>query len=103
MIKIAKIAACLILSCGFLVAGDTDRRVVTRAEPEYPEIARKMQLRGTVKLKVWIRADGDVTRVEYIGGHPLLAESAVNAVKKWKFEPASGETTMQIELKFSPQ
>jgi outer membrane biosynthesis protein TonB len=38
--------------------------------------------------------------VEYIGGHPLLAESAVTAVKNWKFEPASRETTELLEIKF---
>jgi hypothetical protein len=38
--------------------------------------------------------------VEYIGGHPLLAESAVKVVKTWKFESASRETTELLEIKF---
>jgi TonB family protein len=101
--RLAKIAAYLILSCSLVHAVDGDRKILRRVDPEYPEIARRMQIHGVVKLKVWIRADGTVARVEYIGGHPLLAESAVNAVRKWKFEPASAETTMQLELKFSTQ
>jgi protein TonB len=103
MMKIAKLAACLILSCMCLSAADVDRKIVMRVEPEYPEIARKMQIRGLVKLKVWIRADGSVSRVEYIGGHPLLAESAVTAVKKWKFELGRDETSMMVEIRFAQQ
>ena len=103
MLKIRKLAACLILSCSFLHAADADRKILTRVDPEYPEIARKMQIHGVVKLKVWIRPDGNVSRVEYVGGHPLLAEAALNAVRKWKFETAPVESTLQLELKFTPQ
>ena len=99
--RLAQFACCLVLSCSFLYAGDTQRKIVERVEPDYPEIARKMQIRGTVKLRVWIRANGSVTRVEYLGGHPLLGESAVNAVQKWKFEVAPDDSTMLIEVKFS--
>jgi TonB family protein len=101
--KLAKCASFLILSCSLLSAGDVERKVVLRVEPEYPEIARKMQIRGIVKLKLWIRGDGTVIRVEYIGGHPLLAESAVSAVRKWKFESRPSDTTLQVGLKFSPE
>lgn len=103
MQRTAKLAACLLLSCSLLHAADAQRKVVERVEPEYPEIARKMQIRGTVKLRVWIRANGSVTRVEYLGGHPLLGESAVIAVRRWKFETAPSDSTMLVEVKFSPQ
>ena len=59
-----------------------------------------MSLHGTVRLRVWVTPQGSVRKVEYIGGHPLLAESAVKAVKNWKFEPASRETTELLEIKF---
>jgi hypothetical protein len=59
-------------------ASDLERKVVLREEPEYPPIATKMNLHGTVKLKIWINPDGAVRRLEYIGGHPLLAESALS-------------------------
>jgi TonB family protein len=99
--KLAQFASCLVLSCSLLRAADSQRKIVERVEPDYPEIARKMQIRGAVKLKVWIRANGSVTRVEYLGGHPLLGESAVKAVQKWKFEVAPDDSTMLIEVKFS--
>src|SRR5436853_7869085 len=47
------------------------------------------RVHGTVKLKIWITAQGAVHRVEYLGGHPLLAESALEAVRNWKYAPAS--------------
>jgi TonB family protein len=55
---------------------------------------------GSVKLKIWIAPDGTVRRLEYIGGHPLLAESALKAVKTWKYQPATTESTSQVEIKF---
>jgi len=66
----------------------------------YPAIALQMSLHGTVRLRVWVTPQGTVRKVEYIGGHPLLAESAVKAVKDWRFEPASRETTELLEIKF---
>ena len=84
-----------------LLAGDSaGRKILQRQDPEYPEIAAKMALHGTVKLRAYIAADGSVRRVEYIGGHPLLAESTVKSIKTWKFEAAPKETTELIEVKF---
>jgi TonB family protein len=76
------------------------RKVVYRQPPEYPTIAAQMNIHGTVRLKVWVTSDGSVRRVEYIGGHPLLAESAVKAVKNWKYEPHPTESTLQLDVKF---
>ncbi len=87
----------LLVTIGF---AEEERQVIARSDPEYPEIAKRMQLHGTVKLKLWIAAAGNVSRVEYIGGHPILAESAMAAVKKWKFESAPKETTQVVALKF---
>lgn len=99
--KKKEIAVCALLLNVFLWAADQgERKVLVRIEPEYPAIATKMNLHGAVKVKVWIGADGGVTRLEYIGGHPLLAESALKALKNWKFQAAAKESTTQIELKF---
>lgn len=88
----------LLVACGW--AADESRKIVHHEDPEYPQIAAKMSLHGTVKLKVWIAPDGSVRRLEYIGGHPLLAESAIKAVRLWKYERAEKETTDVVELKF---
>jgi len=92
---------CLTLLAGGLrAANQAERKLVQHDEPEYPVIAARMSLHGTVRLKVWIASDGTVRRLEYIGGHPLLAESALKAVKGWKFEPASKESIQDVEVKF---
>ena len=101
MAKLNHILLCLLLLVGAGSATDQAQRKVTRSEqPEYPEIARKLNLHGTVRLKIWINSDGTVRRLEYVGGHPLLAESALKAVKEWKYEAAPKESTATIELKF---
>jgi len=99
--KATHIVLCLTLLAGSLRAADqAERKLVQHEKPEYPAMAAKMSLHGTVKLKTWIASDGTVRRLEYIGGHPLLAESALKAVKGWKFEPASKESTQVVEVKF---
>jgi TonB family protein len=69
-------------------------------EPVYPEIARKMRLNGTVRVQVVISANGNVKETKVIGGHPILVTAAVDAVKKWKFDPANAESTGILEIKF---
>jgi len=78
------------------------RKVKSRVPPEYPEIARKMSLTGVVRLQVVISANGSVKDTKVIGGHPILAAAAADAVKKWKFDSASAESTETVEFKFDP-
>jgi TonB family protein len=101
MMRLNHILLCLVLLLGASIAtAETERKITHRDEPEYPEIAKKMNLHGTVKLKIWISPDGTVRRLEYIGGHPLLAESALKAVKAWHYEAAGKESNGIVELKF---
>ena len=95
---IAVITALLIAT---LFAQDsTERKVLRKQDPEYPQIAKQMNLHGAVKIKLWITPQGSVRRSEYIGGHPLLAEAAINALKDWKYEPVAHETTTVVEVRF---
>jgi TonB family protein len=80
--------------------GASARKVLQRRDPEYPPLALKMSLHGAVKLKLSIAADGTVRSAECIGGHPVLAESAIKAVKSWKFEVAARESTESVEVNF---
>ena len=82
-------------------AQDIDRKVKTKVSPIYPEIARKMGISGTVKLELVVASSGAVKETKVIGGHPILVTAAVEAVKKWKFEPASAESTVMKEFKFA--
>jgi len=99
--QLAKLSLCVALSVSCLSASDkTDRNVLQHDDPEYPAIAAKNNLHGVVKLRIWIAPDGSIRRVEYIGGHPLLAESAVKAVKNWRYETAKQESTQIVEVPF---
>jgi TonB family protein len=59
-----------------------------------------MGLAGIVKIEVLVAPDGAVESAEVKGGHPVLAQAAVNAVRKWKWEPAAHETRQLLEVKF---
>jgi len=80
-------------------AADT-RKAVVNPDPEYPEIARRMNVSGTVKVELVIAADGTIKSAKVLGGHPVLADSVQRALKKWKYAPGASETTMQLDFKF---
>ncbi len=80
---------------------ESDRKVVTRVAPTYPELARQMNVAGTVKLEIAVAADGEVKTVRPLGGHPLLIKSAGEAVRKWRYAPGR-ETTLIVEFQFHP-
>jgi TonB family protein len=78
------------------------RRAKTKVEPVYPELARKMNITGTVKVQVTVAPNGSVKDAKVVGGHPVLASAALDAVKKWRFEPATVESTGIVDFKFEP-
>ena len=79
-----------------------ERQLVTRVEPKYPVDLQKRSIGGTVRLRVFIAANGSVDHVDLLGGNPILGESAVTAVQKWKYAAASSKTTMEISVPFAP-
>jgi TonB family protein len=79
------------------------RRAKSKTKPIYPELARKMNIVGTARVEVVVAANGTVKDARVVGGHPLLANAALDAAKKWRFEPAAVETSGVIEFKFEPQ
>ena len=68
--------------------------------PVMPELGKKLNLSGTVRIEVVIAPDGSVKRTRVVGGHPVLAAEAEHAAQKSTFEPASHETTETIDFKF---
>lgn len=77
------------------------RKVKIRVQPLYPELAKKMSISGTVKLQVVVAPNGTVKSTKVLGGHPLLANAASDAMKKWRFEAGPQETTGLVEFKFA--
>jgi TonB family protein len=76
------------------------RQVKHLVQPSIPELARKLNLTGTVRIEVTIAPDGIVKRSRVLGGHPVLAMEAERAAQKSTFEPGPRETTEIIEFKF---
>lgn len=79
------------------------RRAKSKVQPGYPELARKMNIAGTVKIEVVVAPNGTVKDARVVGGHPVLAGAALDAAKKWRFEPAAGESSGVLEFKFEPR
>jgi TonB family protein len=80
---------------------EEDRKVKSKIDPVYPDLARRMNVTGTVKVMVVIGSNGAVKSAKPLGGHPLLIEPAVEAIKKWKYEPAAEETTTTVQFTFT--
>ena len=74
------------------------RKVKTSVKPAYPDVARQMHITGTVRLEATVAPDGKVRDTRIIGGSPMLAQEASNAVKKWKYEEAPKETVENVEV-----
>ncbi|MGA8765071.1 MAG: TonB family protein [Candidatus Sulfotelmatobacter sp.] len=58
-----------------------------RVQPTYPTSALRMRVEGKVELQATISSQGDVTDVKVLSGKPLLAQSATDALKQWKYKP----------------
>jgi len=96
--------ATFVLMCGMAMAqdvqGDLGKRVKTRIQPVYPELARRMSVKGTVKLMVTVGANGKVKTTKVMGGHPVLVAASEDAIRRWKFETGPDESTGVVEFTF---
>jgi TonB family protein len=102
---------CLLL-IGFVMVAETSkawgqeqetiRKTKSKIEPMYPELARRMKISGVVKVDLIVAANGTVKDAKVVGGHPVLANAVLDAVKKWRFEPGSQETAETLQFRFDP-
>jgi protein TonB len=67
--------------------GVTSGLLLKRVNPKYPPKARENGIQGTVVLHAVISKEGDVVDLTVVSGDPLLAKSAIKAVKQWKYRP----------------
>ena len=86
-----------------MAQGELTRKAKTKVMPTYPDLARRMNITGTVKVLVVVAPNGSLKDTKIVGGNPLLVNAAMDALKKWKFEPADGESSGTVEFKFQPQ
>ena len=79
-----------------------NRRIRSKVNPVYPEIARKLGLTGAVRLEITVATNGTLKDTKVIGGNPILVNAAMDAVKRWKFESSNVESVGVVEFKFDP-
>jgi len=79
-----------------------ERRIVNRVEPEYPETLKRLFIGGIVRIQVMVNPNGRVESAELLGGSPILGQSAIKAVKQWKYAPSAGADKLVVQLEFDP-
>jgi TonB family protein len=82
-------------------AQESKRAVKTASKPIFPELAKRMNVAGSVKVECVVAPNGTVKSAKALGGHPLLIDSALAAAKNSKFEPAAEETKELITYNFN--
>ncbi|MGB6430089.1 MAG: TonB family protein [Candidatus Acidiferrales bacterium] len=80
---------------------ESKRKVKKEVQPTYPDIAKRINLTGKVKLQVVVNTAGHVTSTKVLGGNPVLANAAEQAAKAWAWEPSPSETTELVEFDFT--
>ena len=100
--KFAPVVMAAILMVSFSTVASADGRVAkSKASPTYPDLAKRMNISGVVKVEVTVAPSGHVLSAKAIGGHPLLIDASVNAAKQFKYEPSSEETKEVVEFHFN--
>lgn len=100
--KFAPVVLAAVLAVSMSSVAFADGRVAkSKSSPTYPELAKRMNISGTVKVECTVAPSGHVISAKAIGGHPLLIDASVAAAKQFKFEPATEETKEVVEFKFN--
>src|SRR5436305_1289232 len=68
-------------------AGVAEANLLQKVDPVYPQMAKIAHISGNVVLQVIIGKDGAVENIRAVNGHPILIQSAIDAVKQWKYRP----------------
>jgi protein TonB len=97
LLLIAFLVVCLTIVPAF--GQGTGRKAINKPNPSYPELARRMGIKGRVMLKITVGADGRAKQVTPQGGHPLLVQASTEAVQKWVWEKGP-EETKSVEFNF---
>jgi TonB family protein len=81
-------------------------KLVDKVQPIYPLGAKQDHIQGNVALSVVIGTDGTVGDISLISGPPELAQSAIDAVKQWRYQPTTlngnpVEVATRVDILFS--
>ena len=102
------LCACLLLGSGAISSAqqdstETHRKMTSKFVPLYPQLAHDMNLSGTVRVEAVVAPNGTVKSVSVLGGHPVLVQSAMDAVRRCKWESTPKETKELVILNFHPE
>jgi TonB family protein len=84
-----------------LEVNEPGRKIKTRVNPEWPELALKARISGVARVALTVTPEGSVKDVKELGGSPVLLGALVHAVKQWKYEPASKESEVEVKASFN--
>lgn len=84
-------------------AQSSDRKLLLRVPPKYPEYLRTHEIGGVVRLLVEVTPKGNVKAVSALGGNPILVDAATDAVKQWKYVPADKSDSLEVKIDFVPR
>jgi len=62
-------------------------KLTNRVDPVYPALAKQTHLQGTVVIEAIIDEHGEVSEMKVVSGPPLLIPSAMDALRRWRYEP----------------
>jgi len=71
-----------------LVMGHINPALLThRVEPVFPPLALQIRKSGKVELHALIATDGTIQSLEVVSGDPMFLQSAIDAVRQWRYKP----------------
>lgn len=78
-----------VLACAEVRVSTSDamKAAVNKPQPVYSAVARQMKIAGRVEVEAVVDEQGSVVTAKALTGNPLLTQSALAAVEKWKFTP----------------
>jgi|SRR5579864_191251 len=83
-------------------AQESERKLITRVEPEYPDALKKLYIGGVVRVEVQVNPSGTVKSTKLLGGSPILGQSTMKAVMQWRYVPAPADQTLVVKIDFDP-
>jgi TonB family protein len=80
--------------------------LISRVNPVYPPEARSKQVEGVVVVRVLVDKGGFVKNAEILKGDPLLTQAAIDAVRQWRYKPATlggapSDSEARVDVNFS--
>ena len=101
----ARLAAARQSAATTTAASTPTLRAVSTPAPRYPADALRAGTAGEVLMEITVGTDGSVTNARVLRSQParIFDREAMNAVRRWKYEPIAAPTTVRRTLAFSPQ